>query len=154
MVRRIPALTSRCSLGMSTAVGDTSVVSACPFCDRISDGPSVTCAQDFAVAFPDGFPVADGHLLVVPRRHVARVEEPEAEEWLGVFGLVRQACRELAGQGDVAGLNIGVNAARRPVKPSSTPTFHVIPRRHGDVDDPRGGVRHVIPTRADYWSHG
>jgi diadenosine tetraphosphate (Ap4A) HIT family hydrolase len=50
-----------------TGIGDTAVVAACPFCDRISVGPSVVYAEPFAVAFPDGFPVADGHLLVVPR---------------------------------------------------------------------------------------
>jgi diadenosine tetraphosphate (Ap4A) HIT family hydrolase len=128
-------------------------VAGCPFCDRISVGSSVAYAEPFAVAFPDGFPVADGHLLVVPRRHLARLEELEAEEWLGVFGLVRQVCRELAGHGGVVGLNIGVNSGAAAGQTVEHAHVHVIPRRHGDVEDPRGGVRGVIAARADYWSH-
>jgi len=94
----------------------------CPFCQRLASG-DVTEANAHAVAFADGYPVAAGHTLVVPRRHVA-----------SVFYTI--------------GVNDGV-AAGQTVGHAHV---HVIPRRAGDVGDPRGGVRWVLPERAGYWN--
>ena len=87
----------------------------------------VTEANAHAVAFADGYPVAAGHTLVVPRRHVASVFDLPAEEYAALWALV--AAGQTVGHAHV----------------------HVIPRRAGDVGDPRGGVRWVLPERAAYW---
>jgi diadenosine tetraphosphate (Ap4A) HIT family hydrolase len=63
-----------------------------------------------AVAFPDGFPVSDGHVLVVPLRHVERLEELSADEWARLFALVQHVSREIMSRPGVDGLNIGVNS--------------------------------------------
>lgn len=104
------------------------------------------------VAFPDAFPVSDGHMLVVPRRHIERLETLTTEEWEDLFALVYRICQEVAARPGVDGLNVGVNSGEAAGQTIEHAHVHVIPRRQGDVPDPRGGVRHVIPDKADYWS--
>lgn len=128
-------------------------VSDCPFCARISESVGIIRRSEAAVAFPDAFPVSKGHVLVVPLRHLARIEELRAEEWTALFVLVRTICRELSQQEGVDGVNIGVNSGSAAGQTVAHAHVHVIPRRLGDVPDPRGGIRHVISDRADYWSH-
>jgi diadenosine tetraphosphate (Ap4A) HIT family hydrolase len=59
--------------------------------------------------------------------------------------------RDVAGQAGIDGVNIGYNSGTAAGQTIEHAHVHVIPRRTGDVPDPRGGVRHVIPHRADYW---
>lgn len=107
-----------------------------------------------AATFPDGFPSAEGHRLVVPARHVERVEELEAGEWRQLFDLVREVACEVAALPGVDGVNIGVNSGKPAGQTVGHTHVHVIPRRTGDVPDPRGGVRWVLPDTAAYWYAG
>ena len=125
----------------------------CPFCDRVAARDEIIHARAAAVAFAGAYPVSQGHVLVVSRRHLARLEELDADEWAEVFSLVREVCRELCGTAGVDGVNVGFNSGLAAGQTVEHAHVHVIPRRQGDVADPRGGVRHVIPERADYWSH-
>ena len=109
-------------------------------------------SSDAAAAFDDRFPVSDGHILIVPRRHVARLESLELPEWLDLFTLVYNVARDIAAQPGVDGVNVGFNSGVSAGQTVEHAHVHAIPRRSGDVDDPRGGVRRVIPSRADYWS--
>lgn len=129
-------------------------MSDCPFCQRIAGREDIHASTGSAVAFPDGYPVSEGHMLVVPRRHLGRVEQLEPEEWGGLFELVREVGRELAAVPGVDGVNIGVNSGEAAGQTVGHAHVHVIPRRRGDVEDPRGGVRWVLPDRADYWTEG
>lgn len=104
------------------------------------------------MAFPDGYPVTDGHVLIIPRRHLDRLEALEPEEWADLFELVRTVAIELGGTAGVDGVNIGVNSGQAAGQTIGHAHVHVIPRREGDVPDPRGGVRWVIPATADYWT--
>jgi len=130
------------------------VVAECPFCDRVASGNEIIHARAAAVAFADAYPVSDGHVLVVSRRHLARLEELDSDEWAEVFSLVQEVCRELCRRDGVDGVNVGFNSGLAAGQTIEHAHVHVISRRQGDVADPRGGVRHVIPERADYWSHG
>ena len=125
----------------------------CPFCERIDDPASLYGETEFAVAFPDGHPLSPGHTLVVPKRHVLRAEQLERAEWAGLFDLVREVARELTTLSGVTGVNVGVNSGAAAGQTVNHAHVHVIPRRPGDVEDPRGGVRWVLPEKADYW-HG
>jgi len=129
-------------------------MSECPFCERIAEREDLYATTEFAVAFPDGFPVSDGHTLVVPKRHVSRAEQLERAEWAGMFDLVREVSRELASLPGVEGVNVGVNSGEAAGQTVGHAHVHVIPRRPGDVEDPRGGIRWVIPEKAEYWSQG
>ncbi|MBK5111923.1 MAG: HIT family protein [Thermoleophilia bacterium] len=127
-------------------------MSECQFCDRIADGDDVYATTEFAAAFPDCHPVSDGHTLVVPKRHVSRAEDLERAEWAGLFDLVREVTGELAALPGVEGVNVGINSGEAAGQTIGHAHVHVIPRRPGDVEDPRGGIRWVIPGKADYWT--
>lgn len=119
----------------------------CPFCERIGSGDGLLASTALSVAFPDAYPVADGHVLVVPRRHVARAADLDEEEW---YDLHRLGGRMAAGAGADA-VNYGLNDGDAAGQTVGHVHLHVIPRRTGDVPDPRGGIRWVLPDRAPYW---
>jgi diadenosine tetraphosphate (Ap4A) HIT family hydrolase len=119
----------------------------CPFCRRVAEA-----GDPPALAFDDGFPVTPGHRLVVPRRHVVRPEDLASEEWAALFEVVLGEMRAAANLEGVAGVNVGINSGAAAGQTIEHAHVHVIPRRAGDVADPRGGVRWVIPARAPYWS--
>ncbi len=106
--------------------------------------------NDLAFAVRDGFPVSPGHTLVVPKRLVPTWAEATPAERVAVMELaeeVRQQLeRELAPDGFNIGINIGVAAGQTVMHLH----VHVIPRWNRDVDDPRGGVRFVIPEKGNY----
>ena len=106
-------------------------------------------ALGFAVR--DRFPVSEGHTLVVPRREVATWFDATREEQLAILELVDVVKRQLdlhVPKPD--GYNVGFNAGAAAGQTVMHLHVHVIPRYRGDVDDPRGGVRHVIPGKGNY----
>jgi diadenosine tetraphosphate (Ap4A) HIT family hydrolase len=103
------------------------------------------------LAFFDGFPVAEGHTLVIPTRHVASFFELSEEEQAGVWRLVATVRAKLAAEFRPDGFNIGLNDGISAGQTVMHAHIHVIPRRNGDVADPRGGVRWVMPDKARYW---
>jgi diadenosine tetraphosphate (Ap4A) HIT family hydrolase len=124
----------------------------CPFCHL--EQSSIILENDLAVAFPDAFPVAEHHLLVVRRRHVASLFDLTEAEQAALWRLVAQVRARLVAELRPDGLNIGVNDGPAAGQTVLHAHVHVIPRRAGDVADPRGGVRWVLPARAQYWVEG
>jgi len=108
----------------------------------------------FAFAFHDRFPVSPGHTLVVTRRPVATFFEATPEEQAAVMALVVEMQRRLEAELDPRpdGWNVGFNCGAAAGQTVFHLHVHLIPRYTGDVDDPRGGVRHVIPSKANYLS--
>jgi len=100
----------------------------------------------------DGFPLAPGHALLVPRRHVASWFEATREERIALLDAVDVARAAIERDHGADGFNLGVNVGAAAGQTVFHLHVHVIPRRAGDVADPRGGVRHVLPAKADYWS--
>ena len=98
-----------------------------------------------------GFPVTEGHSLVVPKKHVASIYELSADEQAALWALVAEARQWLQDQSHPDGFNIGVNDGAAAGQTVAHAHIHVIPRRTGDVPDPRGGIRWVIPDKARYW---
>jgi diadenosine tetraphosphate (Ap4A) HIT family hydrolase len=103
------------------------------------------------LAFLDGYPVSPGHALVIPKRHVATIFDLTSEEYLDLWTLVRDVRNAAADDYGVRDFNIGLNDGERAGQTVMHAHIHIIPRRSGDVADPRGGVRWVIPERAAYW---
>lgn len=124
----------------------------CPFC-RL-DKSRIQMDGEFAVAFLDGFPVAQGHTLVVPRTHVASLFELPDEEQAAVWKLVAQVRARLVDQLQPDGFNVGLNDGAAAGQTVMHAHVHVVPRWTGDVADPRGGVRWVVPDKAAYWAGG
>lgn len=115
----------------------------CPFCE-----PEAPLARtDQVVVIPDAYPVAQGHVLVIPARHVGRVEELTIEERAGLL----EAAVAWMGDHPAQGWTLGINDGAAAGQTIDHVHLHLIPRHAGDVPDPRGGVRWVIPARAGCW---
>ena len=115
------------------------------------DEERIIMIGDNALAFYDRFPVSPGHALVIPVRVVKSIYELDAEVQREIWDMVRQVRELLAEKYQPDAFNIGINdgAAAGQTMPHSH--IHIIPRYQGDVADPRGGIRHVIPAKAKYW---
>ena len=122
----------------------------CPFCSRIASGGSPVSGFS-VVALPDAFPLNPGHTLVVPRRHVADLFDLSPGEQADVWRLVAEVKADLQRERKPDAFNVGVNVGAAAGQTVDHAHVHVIPRFRGDVADPRGGVRWVIPARAAYW---
>jgi diadenosine tetraphosphate (Ap4A) HIT family hydrolase len=120
----------------------------CPFCCLPAD--RVLAANAEALAVPDAFPVAAGHALVIPRRHVASFFELTEAEMVGVNGLLRHLKERLDETLKPGGYNVGVNVGGVAGQTVAHAHVHLIPRYTGDVPDPVGGVRNIIPGRGRY----
>ena len=121
----------------------------CPFCDFPKDR---TIAQDeLAFVIRDGHPVTPLHTLVIPKRHVSGLFDLGTSEMKACNDLLfraKDAIREE--DASVVGFNVGVNIGEAAGQTIFHCHIHLIPRRHGDVENPRGGVRHIIPGKGDY----
>ena len=106
--------------------------------------------NDHAFAVYDKYPVSEGHTLVVPKKEIADLFELEAEEYHACFDLVKQVRKMLIDVYQPQGFNVGINNS--PVAGQTVPHahIHVIPRYEGDVKNPRGGIRNIIPEKGDY----
>lgn len=102
----------------------------------------------------DAYPVSEGHALVVTRRHVATWFDATADEQAAVMRGVEVARSEIEKTRKPDGYNVGFNAGEAAGQTVFHLHVHVIPRLRGDVVDPRGGVRWVIPAKAAYWEPG
>ena len=122
---------------------------SCPFCSP--DPDRVFHEGDLVFALWDAYPLNPGHALIVPRRHVKSWFEATPEEQaeiLRTLSLGRARIEEIHAP---AGYNIGVNDGFAAGQTVDHLHLHVIPRYEGDVPDPRGGIRWMIPERAPYW---
>ena len=122
----------------------------CPFCSLPAS--RVIGQNEHAVWIRDGFPVSPGHSLVIPKRHVGSFFEVSGEERAALLELLDPAKTAVATEFHPDGLNIGINDGPAAGQTVQHLHIHLIPRFKGDLPDPRGGVRWVIPEKADYWS--
>lgn len=121
----------------------------CPFCDL--PAARILHTSPRARALRDGYPVSEGHTLVVPARHVASLWDLAPEERAELWALVDEVREALMASHGPDGFNIGVNEGEAAGQTVAHAHIHVIPRYAGDVEDPRGGIRWVVPERARYW---
>ena len=101
-------------------------------------------SEDFHVkVFRDIYPVTEGHRLFVPKYNTVAVLRDAFSDAVerGIQGMM---------DGEWDGFNVGINVGETAGQTCSWPHVHLIPRRDGDMPDPRGGVRHVIPERGNY----
>lgn len=122
----------------------------CPFCAL--DERRIVSANEHALWIYDGFPVSPGHALIIPKRHVGSFFEIETDERLSLLELLDAAKEEITKIYKPDAFNIGINDG--PAAGQTVPHLHIhlMPRYAGDRKDPRGGVRWVIPEKADYWT--
>lgn len=118
----------------------------CPFCDEAN----YEREGDLAFTKTDSYPVSKGHTLVIPKRHISSYFECTDDERLELWSLVEQVKTLLESEFEPDGFNIGINIGAAAGQTVPHMHIHVIPRYSGDMDDPRGGVRGVIPDKQKY----
>lgn len=121
----------------------------CVFCDLPSD--CIVAENELAVAFPDAYPVTLGHTLIAPKRHAANYFDLYRPELNAIHSLMQKVKEALvADDPEISGFNMGNNSGEDAGQTVFHCHVHLIPRRHGDADNPRGGVRGVIPAKQAY----
>ena len=102
-------------------------------------------------AVRDDYPVTELHTLIIPHRHFFDFFELSQPELEAVFALLEQIKSNIETlDSSVTGFNVGVNSGKDAGQTIFHCHIHLIPRRKGDMDDPRGGVRGVIPEKQQY----
>lgn len=122
----------------------------CPFCSLPLE--RIVQENEHALWIYDGFPVSPGHSLIIPKRHVGSFFDVSTEERMGILALLDQAKAAVDDQYHPDAYNIGINDGAAAGQTVPHLHLHLIPRYRADVVDARGGVRWVIPDKADYWS--
>jgi diadenosine tetraphosphate (Ap4A) HIT family hydrolase len=124
--------------------------SMCLFCDLVKNRESIIHENELACAFYDSFPVNPGHVLIVPKRHVNDFFGLSKEEKIAIDNVIMHMKNSLDNQFQPDGYNIGINNGEAAGQTIFHAHVHLIPRYRNDMEDPRGGVRGVIPRKQRY----
>ncbi|OQW87135.1 MAG: HIT family protein [Rhodoferax ferrireducens] len=123
--------------------------SPCPFCSlpqaRVIDSNAT------AMTIRDGYPVSLGHSLLIPKRHIGSFFDLSKQEHHDILELLDRAKVAIDKEFQPQGYNIGINDGTVAGQTVPHLHMHLIPRYTGDLPDPRGGVRWVLPDKAKYW---
>ena len=121
----------------------------CLFCNSKESG--LTDENQLAYASYDSYPVTDQHCLIIPKRHVKDYFDLTVEEIVACDQLIKKMKKEIEKKdASVKGFNIGINSGKIAGQSIMHCHIHLIPRREGDVENPQGGVRSVIPLKQHY----
>ncbi len=124
----------------------------CIFC-RISPN-DILASNSTMLAFKDKFPVTNGHILIIPKKHRQDFFELNGDETQDAFALLSRMRQSLFDNDKtISGFNIGANCGESAGQTVFHCHIHLIPRRDGDCEDPKGGVRGVIAERQKYESN-
>ena len=121
----------------------------CLFCNIKKTG--CTHENNFAYASYDSYPVSKFHCLIIPKRHIKDYFDLSNEELIACNNLIKIIKKEIINKDKtVKGFNLGTNIGKISGQSIMHCHFHLIPRREGDVENPQGGVRSVIPQKQHY----
>ena len=119
----------------------------CPFCNLEREKILIT-KMSFAIY--DGFPVNEGHALIIPKRHTANYFDLTNEEQADCFELLNRVKLIVQKKYNPAGFNVGININEAAGQTVPHVHIHLIPSYEGDVEEPSGGVRGVMPANKNY----
>ena len=121
----------------------------CLFCSTKNE--DIIEENEFAYATFDSYPVSNHHSLIIPKRHVSEYFELSEEEVTGCNQLIKKVKIKVENNDkSIKGFNIGINSGKEAGQSIMHCHIHLIPRREGDVENPQGGVRSVIPKNQHY----
>ena len=121
----------------------------CLFCDDKKSG--YAHENDLVYASYDSYPVSEHHCLIIPKRHIKDYFDLSNDELLACNDLIKIIKKEITNKDPfIKGFNLGTNIGIVSGQSILHCHFHLIPRREGDVDNPQGGVRSVIPNKQHY----
>lgn len=120
----------------------------CLFCHH---DKKIVRENNLAIAFLDKYPVTEGHTLIIPKRHFESYFDITQPELNAIHQLIQEQRKSLLEKDStITGFNIGINQGQDAGQTIFHLHVHLIPRRHGDMENPKGGVRHVIPEKGKY----
>ena len=122
----------------------------CLFCKCKNEKEKIILENEYAFARFDEFPVSKGHIIFMTKRHVKDFFGTTIEEKEAIFDLVQKAKTMIDEKYNPDGYNIGMNCGEAAGQSVMHVHVHLIPRYNGDVENPRGGVRGVIPKKQNY----
>lgn len=124
----------------------------CPFCSVFNNDVTnrIITQNDFSFVIRDGYPVSEGHTLIIPKRHIASFFEATNEERNALLFLLDSSKKILDKEFKPDSYNIGINDGEAAGQTVPHLHIHLIPRYKGDMKDPKGGVRGVIPEKQKY----
>ena len=131
----------------SNTVGSTN--KNCPFCNPSDE--ALVARNDNVVILWDGFPISPGHALVTPVHHAASWADLTRDEKIAMLDGIDTAQQAIEREHSPDGYNIGINDGIAAGQTIMHVHLHVIPRYTGDSEDPRGGIRWILPDKARYW---
>lgn len=123
--------------------------SDCPFCNPDSERMLIS---EIATAYAifDKYPISEGHALIIPKRHIPNYFDLSFKEQSACWLLVNRVKTILQNQFNPEGFNVGINVNAEAGQTVFHAHIHLIPRYKGDVENPRGGIRQIIPLKANY----
>jgi diadenosine tetraphosphate (Ap4A) HIT family hydrolase len=128
---------------------NTIMSSDCLFCNISKE--RIILENDLAYAIHDGFPVTEMHSLIIPKRHIYDYFDLTKDELFACDQLIKSLKESiLISDSSITGFNIGMNSGESAGQTIFHCHIHLIPRRSGDVVNPRGGVRNIIPGKGSY----
>ncbi len=123
---------------------------SCVFCDEFIPKKEKIFENDLAIAYYDGFPVSKGHILIISKNHKETFFDLTQEEQYAIIALLNKCKKHVDELYHPDGYNVGLNCGREAGQSVMHVHMHLIPRYKGDVENPRGGVRGVIPSKKNY----
>lgn len=122
----------------------------CIFCEVQQEKSRIILENELAFAIYDGFPVSMGHSLIIPKRHVESFFDLRKDEFDEIIELILNVKTILQDKYNPDGFNVGFNDQTAAGQTIFHCHVHIIPRYYGDVLDPKGGIRGVIPSKKSY----
>lgn len=131
-------------------VASNAFCTPCKFCDPVYQHKRTVLENKWFFAKFDGNPVTMGHLIIIPKRHIASFFYLSDQEIIAAYDLIKKVKILLDEKYHPDAYNIGLNNGKAAGQTVFHLHIHVIPRYFGDVSDPTGGVRNVIPEKGNY----
>lgn len=126
-------------------------ISYCLLCDFTNPVRHTIIAQnDIAYSSWDPNPVTKGHAIIVPKKHIVSFFNLSDEELTSLYAIAKSTQETILTEHNPDGFNIGINDGEAAGRSVHHLHVHIIPRYTGDVENPRGGVRHIIPGKGSY----
>lgn len=122
----------------------------CVFCDEFMKNKERVAESKHCVAFFDGFPVSQGHTLIISKRHATTFFDLTNEEQCDMINLLSECKKIIDAKFSPNGYNVGLNCGTAAGQTVMHVHMHLIPRYSGDVENSKGGVRGVIPNKKLY----
>ena len=122
----------------------------CIFCNKINC-KVISSTKHFFIIRDTAYPVTKHHTLIITNRHIGDFFDLTKDEMIDLYGVLKEQKKELKKlDKEISAFNVGVNIGKDAGQSIMHCHIHLIPRRKGDVEDPRGGVRGVIPEKQKY----